>query len=240
MAAYNGARFIEAQLHSILSQIGAEDEIVIVDDGSVDDTVHRIESVEDPRIRLLTHERNEGVAATFEDALRDATGDVLFLCDDDDVWAPTKVEQVVREFSAHPDAQIVTTRTALIDERGEPLPDSRINRFGKFVPGFWRNVVMNHYQGSAMAIRASLLGQVLPFPRHKSFLHDVWIGTRNDAARGKTIFINEPLLFYRRHDGNASGRHPLLRQARMRIELLLAHLARTFQFTSPFERSRTL
>jgi len=240
MAAYDGARFIEAQLHSILSQIAESDEIVIVDDGSIDDTVSRIHALRDPRIRLLAHRHNQGVAAAFEDALRHATGDILFLCDDDDIWAPTKVEQVLREFSAHPDVQIVITRTALIDEHGGPLPDSRINRFGKFVPGFWRNIVMNHYQGSAMAIRASLLGRVLPFPRFKSFLHDVWIGTRNDATGGKTLFIDEPLLFYRRHNGNASHAHSLLRRGRLRIELLLAHLSRSLPFARPFGRSKIL
>jgi GT2 family glycosyltransferase len=239
MTAYNGARFIEAQLHSVLSQIAENDEIVVVDDGSIDDTVARIARVHDPRIRLLAHEQNEGVAAGFEDALRHATGDILFLCDHDDIWAPTKAEEVLREFSAHPEAQIVITRAALIDEHGAPLPDSRINRYGKFVPGFWRNVAMNHYQGSAMAIRASLLGRVLPFPRHKRFQHDVWMGTRNDAAGGKTVFIDKPLLYYRRHDGNLSRRHRSIRLVLVRIELLLAHLSRLLVSGSSLRYSRT-
>lgn len=238
MAAYNGARFIEAQLHSILPQLADDDEIVIVDDGSDDDTISRVAGVHASRIRLLTHERNEGVAATFEDALRHATGDILFLCDDDDAWAPNKVERVLQEFSADPDVQIVTTRAALIDEHGAPLPDSRVNRFGRFVPGFWRNVMMNHYQGSAMAIRASLLGRVLPFPRHRAFLHDVWIGTRNEATGGRTVFIEEPLLYYRRHGSNASRRHPLLRLIRVRFELLLAHLSRSLLSAALLGRSR--
>jgi GT2 family glycosyltransferase len=224
MAAYNGARFISAQIASILPQLAPDDEIVIVDDGSQDDTVARINEMRDSRIRLYAHEKNEGVVATFEDALRCATGNILFLSDDDDLWAPTKVERVLQEFERHPEAQVVASRVALIDEQGDRLPDARVNRYGAFQPGFWRNVIKNHYQGSAMAIRASLLGKILPFPRGKLFLHDVWIGTRNRAHGGKAAFIDEPLVYYRRHSQNASQRHDPLRLLRVRVNLLIAHM----------------
>ena len=224
MAAYNGARFIGAQLASILPQLAPDDEIVIVDDGSQDDTVARISEMHNGRIRLFKHERNEGVVATFEDALRCATGNILFLSDDDDLWAPNKVERVLKEFERNPQAQVVASRVALIDEHGDLLPDGRVNRYGVFQPGFWRNIVKNHYQGSAMAVRASFLGRVLPFPRGKLFLHDAWIGTRNEAHGGKTVFIGEPLVYYRRHSQNASQRHDPLRLLRVRINLLIAHM----------------
>lgn len=230
MAAYNGGAFVVAQLESMLSQLKATDQVVIVDDGSTDDTIQRIADVGDPRVRVLRHERNLGVVATFEDALRSATGDILFLCDDDDVWAPTKAGRFLEVFRSRPDVQIATSRVRMIDEAGRPLADSRINREGRFLPGFWRNVFMNHYQGSAMAIRALLLGQILPFPARRSFLHDAWIGTRNELLGGKTAFINEDLLFYRRHSNNASRRKPLVRQIQTRVELLLAHVAYAVRF----------
>ena len=90
---------------------------------------------------------------------------------------------------------------------------------------------MNHYQGSAMAIRASLLGRVLPFPERKAFLHDAWIGTRNELLGGKVAFVDEDLLYYRRHFQNASRTKSLLRQIHTRIDLLLAHLAYGFRST---------
>lgn len=76
-----------------------------------------------------------------------------------------------------------------------------------------------------MAIRASFLGQVLPFPRARMFLHDAWIGTRNEALGGRTSFIDEPLTYYRRHAQNLSRTYGLVKQIQMRIELLLAHFA---------------
>lgn len=231
MAAYNGEAFVQAQLGSILSQLEAGDEIVIVDDRSTDETLNHIEQVRDPRIRLYRHEANRGVVSTFEDALRSATGDILFLCDDDDLWAPTKVTRFMELFDRRSDVEIVTSRVRLMDESDRPLPDSRINRQGRFLPGFWRNLYQNHYQGSAMAIRASLLGRVLPFPLRGSFLHDAWIGTRNDWLGGKAAFINEDLLFYRRHLKNASRTKSIGGQIQTRIDLLLAHIGYWFRAT---------
>jgi GT2 family glycosyltransferase len=231
MAAYNGEAYVEAQLRSILLQLKATDEVIIVDDVSKDQTVARISEFADPRIRLLRHQKNLGVVATFEDALRSATGDILFLCDDDDLWAPSKARCFVELFRQRPDVEIVTSRVRMIDQNDCPLPDSRINREGRFLPGFWRNLYKNHYQGSAMAIRASLLGRVLPFPARKAFLHDAWIGTRNDLLGGKAAFIDEDLLFYRRHLNNASRTKSLLRQIQTRIELLLAHIGYGFHST---------
>ena len=231
MAAYNGGPFVDAQLRSILTQLGPNDEIVVVDDGSKDDTVQRVQQLGDARIRLLRHEKNAGVLATFEDALRCASGEILFLADDDDVWAPTKVRRFREVFASDPQVGVVSSRVRLIDEHDRPLPDSRINRRGRFRSGFWPNLYMNHYQGSAMAVRASLLGRVLPFPAQDSFLHDAWIGTRNDLLGGKAVFIDEDLLYYRRHSTNASRTKPLVRQLQTRVDLLIAHLRYALMFS---------
>jgi glycosyltransferase involved in cell wall biosynthesis len=237
MAAYNGARFIDAQLTTISIQLKEDDEIVIVDDASTDDTAMRIERLGDPRIRLLQHQRNAGVVATFEDALRSANGNILFLSDDDDLWAPTKVQRFLQTFAARPEADIVLSRVRLIDEYDQPLPNSRINRQGRFLSGFWRNLYVNHYQGSAMAIRASLLGNVLPFPSGRSFLHDAWIGTRNDLMGGSVVFLDEDLLYYRRHLKNASRTKSLLDQLQTRLDLLLAHIVYAVKTSGRFTGS---
>ena len=237
LAAYNGGEFVEQQMQSILAQLKPHDEVVIVDDCSIDDTLKRIAGIGDARIRLLRHEQNAGVVATFEDALRSASGDILFLSDDDDVWAPTKVARFLDSFESRPDAGIVQSRVRMIDEKDRPIPDSRVNRYGRFYPGFWRNLFINHYQGSAMALRASLLGRVLPFPACKSFLHDAWIGTRNDLVGGRFVFIDEDLLFYRRHGNNASRAKSSLQKIRTRAELLLAHLVHPFLLSPRIARN---
>jgi GT2 family glycosyltransferase len=232
MAAFNGSRFIDAQLNSILPQLDKRDEVVVVDDCSNDDTVARIAAFKDPRVRFSKHMQNTGVVATFEDALRSATGEIFFLCDDDDIWAPTKVQSFLSVFSSRPSVGLVTSRVRVIDEEGRHLQDSRINRFGRFLPGFWQNVFRNHYQGSAMAIRASLLERVLPFPNYKSLQHDAWIGTRNEIGDSEAAFIDEELLFYRRHTQNASRAKTRWDQLRTRMDLLVAHISRAMHLTA--------
>ena len=223
MAAYNGARYIKTQLTSILSQLDRTDELIIVDDHSSDSTVEVILQLGDPRVRLYRHDTNKGVVITFEEALLRATGDILFLCDDDDVWAPQKVDRFLEAFARDPSAQLVISRVRVIDEFGIEYSDERLGRGGKAAPGFWQNIFANHYQGSAMAIRASFLGSIVPFPRKKAFLHDVWIGTRNDLLGGKTVYLNEELLLYRRHSTNATRAKSLSQKFRTRWDLLLAH-----------------
>lgn len=172
----------------------------------------------------MRHAVNRGVVQTFEDALRSASGEVLFLCDDDDLWVPDKVEKVLRVFADDPETVLVSTGLSLIDEAGAPLADGDFLKHRRFRPGFVANVLRNQFQGSAMAFRASLLSDILPFPKGRTFLHDVWIGTRAALAGRKTVFLNEPLLLYRRHGNNYSRRMSPVRQLRLRLELLAAHL----------------
>jgi hypothetical protein len=188
--------------------------------------------MQDGRIHLILHTANQGVVATFEDALRRATGDILFLSDDDDIWVENKVKRYLEVFHARPDVQIVTSRVRLIDDDGNPYTDDGILRKGEFFAGFWRNVYKNHYQGSAMAMRASLLERVLPFPVRPAFLHDLWIGTRNAIAGGKTVCLEEELLFYRRHSNNFTRRLSPWNQLRKRVELLWAHASYAFRSRS--------
>jgi glycosyltransferase involved in cell wall biosynthesis len=226
MAAYNGERYVEDQLRSILHQLHAQDEVIVVDDASKDRTRDIIRSFNDDRIRLVEHPRNCGVVATFEDAIRNATGDILFLADDDDIWAPNKVERIVEMFLKHPEAQIVASRISIIDEQGLPSLDMCYNNRKVFCSSFWKNILRNHFQGSAMAFRSSLLNAVLPFPKHVGFLHDQWIGTRNAISGGPAVFIEEPLLFYRRHSQNFSKKMHRSQQVKVRLQLLWAHISR--------------
>jgi glycosyltransferase involved in cell wall biosynthesis len=84
VATYQGERFVAAQLQSILTQLSDGDEVIIVDDHSMDTTCERIVALGDSRIRLIRHDANRGVAESFEEAISQASGDVIFLSDQDD------------------------------------------------------------------------------------------------------------------------------------------------------------
>lgn len=228
IAAYNGELFAKEQIYSILQQLSREDEIVIIDDASTDKTRDVILSFNDERIRLLTHKYNVGVLASFEDAIRISRGEIIFLSDQDDIWAPDKVRIVLEAFSMDPGVTLVASDAKVIGHDGtEVLPSYYAHR-GVFSSGVINNLWRCKYLGCTMAFRSSKLPHILPFPRQFSALrncHDIWIGMRNSLSGGKTLYIDRPLVLYRRHGGNVSRKMRLFSQMKVRIYLLLALLS---------------
>ena len=198
MATYKGAIYIEKQLDSILSQLSSDDEIVVSDDGSKDETIRIIENLGDGRLKVYKNTGNHGVVPNFENALRHAKGDIIFFSDQDDIWAENKVEVMVKALE---DADLVV-HDALIMDKDDNVSD--VNYYSLRPPhvGFWKNLYKNCFVGSCMAFRASLLPKVLPFPKHILW-HDMWIGLMASKI-GRVKFIDDKLLYYRRHGDNAS------------------------------------
>ena len=221
MAMYNGAAFVRPQVESILAQLGAHDELVIVDDASEDDSPRILQSVKDPRLHAHRNERNLGVLQTFERALNLARGEILFLSDHDDVWLPGKVAKTLEVFASHPGVTMVASDALLIDDEGRTLNESFFSVRGRFSGGFIRNFVKNKYLGCTLSFRRIMLRRFLPIP-HDVPMHDIWFGLLNEIY-GETCFIDEPLVAYRRHRSNAS---PLIHRGPGQILLWRARLAK--------------
>jgi glycosyltransferase involved in cell wall biosynthesis len=202
MATYNGERFIRRQLQTVLPQIGGDDELVLVDDASTDHTLGVVESFGDSRIRIFRNAENLGVDATFERALGLARGEGLFLCDQDDIWYPEKIERVMEVFYTNSDVTLVISDARIIGAEGEEISPSYFGVRGAFAPGVVANIIKSKFLGCAMAVRSCMRERFLPFPA-KLPGHDMWIGVVNEVY-GKTFFMNEPLIAYRRHGGNIS------------------------------------
>jgi glycosyltransferase involved in cell wall biosynthesis len=217
MATYNGERFIHEQLASVLCQLGDNDEIVIVDDASTDNTIAIIQSFGDRRIRILKQTHNSGVLQTFGRALKEARGEIIFLADQDDVWRGDKISKFKDAFAASSDLSLVLSDCSIIDADG--IITAERFQSGKFHASALYNIVRNRYLGCSMAFRRSVLNYCLPFPPDVP-MHDMWIGIVNQLT-GKTGFLDEPLMCYRRHDGNASPRQhaPVMQMIRWRWAL---------------------
>jgi glycosyltransferase involved in cell wall biosynthesis len=224
MAAYNGELYITEQLQSILSQLAAEDEVIVVDDASSDATRQCVRSLRDGRIRLIEHGMNMGVSHTFEDAIRAASSSIVFLSDQDDLWKSRKVEVILDAFQANPAVTLVATDTAIIDSEGNLLSASYFSGKGEFRPGLCANLVRNRFGGCTMAFRAELIREILPLPHKYDVLHDIWIGVRNSLSGHRSLYIPEALVLNRRHSSTATGKTPLTiyRRVRNRLDLLLA------------------
>ncbi len=173
--------------------------------------------------RLRIAASREGIVSTFEHAIRSASGDILFLCDQDDVWPPDKVSRVTRVFCERPDVSLVVTNLRTIDENGRmadssSVTDGRRHFDARLLP----NLFSNRFQGSTMAFRSSVIRGVLPFPRGCHLLHDAWIGVRSTIAGGKCYYLDEELLLYRRHSNNASQPLNMVDKLLKRLRLITA------------------
>jgi glycosyltransferase involved in cell wall biosynthesis len=205
MAAFQGEKFIAAQLASILVQLSEADEVIVVDDCSADRTRDVVRRLADSRVRLLEHAVNQGVTKTFEDALTQATGEVIFLSDQDDLWAADKVQSILDIFQSKRDVVVAASNAALIGPSGQPLGPSYYQLRGQFRSGLLSNLIRCKFLGCTMAFRSELLPKVLPFPRTFQVLHDLWIGSVNSLTGGRTFFLDQNLVLYRRHPDSVTA-----------------------------------
>ena len=225
MATYNGAAFIREQIESILSQLGPEDELIVSDDGSYDETIEIIKEYKDKRLVLVSpNRRKKGPAFNFENALKQAKGEILFLSDQDDIWMPNKVE-ILCEKLEH--ADLVFSDAFIIDRNGEKHKE----HFCSLTPiqNVFENLLFNPYFGATMAFKRRVLEKALPFPAYIP-MHDQWLGVIAHYYFS-TAFVNKQLISYRRHGMNASccaekSNNNILMKIMFRFRIGLAFLLR--------------
>jgi len=198
MATYNGGKFIFHQIESILAQLSIDDELIISDDGSTDDTITIAKSFNDPRVKFFLNGRRRGPVGNFENALSKASGDIIFLADQDDKWLENKIR---KHLKLHAEYDLVISDARIVNEFGEIIGNSFFEERGS-KPGLINNLVKNSYHGCCMSFNRKILNQALPFPPN-IHMHDWWIGLVAEL-KGKTHFCSDRLINYVRHQGNAS------------------------------------
>lgn len=199
LATYNGARYLQKQIESIVSQLSGEDELVISDDGSTDGTADIVASFRDPRIRFLENSGRHGVNGNFENALSHAAGDIIFLSDQDDVWVPGKVKVCLQRLET---CDCVVHDVFITDGNLNIVSESFF-RERHCREGFWHNWMRNGYLGCAMAFRKEVLEDVLPIPERLPVWHDIWIGSICDL-KYRLRFDPFKGSYFRRHELTAS------------------------------------
>jgi len=226
MATYNGARYVAAQLTSILDQLGADDEVVVVDDASTDDTVERLRELGDPRIRVVEAPHNRGYVATFAQALGLASRDVVLLADQDDVWVAGRVDLMVGGLAQ---GEVVAANLGTLDgpaairgpygQRDWRLRSDQSRQHVRNVLGILAG--NRPYYGCAMGVRRSSLERVLPFPGFLTESHDLWIALYGNVARS-IVHLDDRTVLRRFHGENVTPDRPrgLVQVARSRLLLL--------------------
>ncbi len=206
LCTYNGERFIEAQLNSILNQSRLPDEVIVCDDGSTDNTVDIVRGVSlsyPGIVRVYKNNVNLGCVKNFEQAIRRAGGSVIFLSDQDDVWFRDKIKVMCAPFTENRGIGLVYSDALITDmalqHRGSTLFKRRRNLRLNMVRSARQLIKGVGINGCTMAFRSALKEFALPVCR--GWGHDHWIAFIAHAVTGVQP-ISKPLMFYRRHGGN--------------------------------------
>ena len=121
MTTYNGEKYLKSQIESILNQLPADSELIINDDQSTDNTLNIIKQFNDSRIDLEVNINNLGYILNFSRCIGRSTGEIVFLADQDDIWEPTRVSDVIKLFDKY---DLVINDCTLINEKGETILES--------------------------------------------------------------------------------------------------------------------
>lgn len=202
LAAYNGEKYIAEQLNSVLKQLSLQDEVVISVDPSKDATkqICLDKAAHDSRIKVLDG-KGQGLIKNFENAVKSCTGDIIMLCDQDDIWLDGKTDRVKEEFQ-NSDILLCMHNARVVDGDLNTENESFFSVRGTGT-GIVKNIIKNTYMGCCMAFRNEAKKYILPFPDNLP-MHDQWIGLVCEK-RGKVSLIDEPLILYRRHSDNVSS-----------------------------------
>lgn len=200
MATYKGAPFVEEQIASILAELGADDELVVVDDASPDGTAAVIGGIEDPRIRLVRAPSNRGYVRTFEEAVRLSRGEYIFLSDQDDIWIPGRVELMLTALSDH---QVVASNFDMLGGGPRPwIPRLRSSDSRRHLANLAAILIgYRAYYGCGMAFRRDAAKYFTPVPAYVRESHDLWLAICGNVA-GSVAHLDESTLYRRLHEEN--------------------------------------
>lgn len=198
---FNRAHLITRALRSVLTQTFTAWEVIVVDDGSEDDTEAVIRSLRDPRIRYCRQPENRGQSAARNRGMGEARGEFIAFLDSDDDWLPEKLELQVARFRELPDTVglLYTGSQTLAD--GAPsetfIPSHRGSIYGELLE---RNVV---HGTSGIMIRRAVVERVGYFDERFPAIedYDYWLRV---SARYEIDFISAPLFRY--HDAVSAER----------------------------------
>ena len=202
---YKGERYIADAIQSVLEQSYQHYEMIIVNDGSPDNSRNKIEPyLHLPKLKYLEQE-NKGVSAARNLAIRHASGELVAFLDHDDLWLPDKLQTQVTYWRQHPEVGLVHSNYRNIATDGSPLPDMRSPRWPTDVEGdcFKELFIRNRIAMVTTIVSMKALEQVGAFNESIRGAEDyeLWLRIAHAFPVG---YVPEVLALYRVHDTNAS------------------------------------
>lgn len=201
MATYNGGAFLREQLDSLSSQTRRPDELVITDDQSTDNTLAIAQDFSKSApftVRIECNSHRLGITNNFSKALSLCTGELIMLCDQDDIWMPEKIAVLEQIAHQNSDKACFVSDAALADETLVPSGASKREQI--LASGLPEEAMV---MGCCATFRRELMQLLLPIPMDPQGF-DGWLVHFSDLMN-KTLRLDLQLQLYRRHDNNASN-----------------------------------
>lgn len=209
MATYNGLEYISEQLDSLKNQTLLPDEVLIFDDKSTDGTYEYIlKYIENHNLynwNVYRNEENKGYSLNFSGAIEAAQGDLIFLCDQDDIWYTNKIEKMVEIMESN-------EKIALLASNVHPIYNGRKPQKVHYQK-YWGNLIKINRKASW--IKPARPGCTMCFRKElktyyreicsKEYPHDCLLWGIS-VLQGNAYIYNHDTIDFRRHDSNASSR----------------------------------
>jgi len=232
VAAHNHAHFLSECLFSVKAQTCKDYELIVVDNGSTDNTREVVDNLAWDKLRYHYQQDTGSVAGPRNTGIRLAKGKYVAFLDSDDFWYPQKLERVIRVLKDHPEVDIISHAMFQREEGKEKILMNvgplRKNMFAFLLGG-------NRLLGSATVVKKDVLCEMQGFNERKDFVHaedyDLWL--KIAYSNGNFFFISQPLGEYRVHASNLS--HDFAAVFRHEINVLNAHI-KNFKSRIPFRR----
>ncbi len=199
MCTYNGERFLDDQVNSILNQDYSNFELIIVDDVSNDNTWLKLKDWQhkSEKIKIFQNKMNVGYNKNFENAIPRALGSFIAISDQDDIWLPKKISKTMKAFS---NPEIILAHSKSVRLQANELKYYKADLHYHFNGNDTRKLFFfNQVMGHDMIFKKELVPQILPIPERMSY--DWWIAVVA-TCYGSIAGVDEYLVHHRIHDHN--------------------------------------
>jgi glycosyltransferase involved in cell wall biosynthesis len=205
MPTHNGAAFVAASIHSLLAQSFGDFELIVVDDGSTDDTLDVLAGIADPRLTVIASPVNLGPIHARNRAFAAARGRYIAALDQDDLCRPERLARQVAYLDCHSEVVLVATATSTLE--GERSRFEPVVRHTSPALIDWLLLTRNPLVWSSVMFRAEPARTLDPFTRPDRLYAEDFDLYRRLRPFGAIARIDEDLVTYREHPGGASKRY---------------------------------
>lgn len=211
MTTYNGEKYLQEQIESILNQTYTNIQLIISDDCSQDETKEILKKYKNhPQVKIYYQEHNLGYVKNFEFLIKHVEHNLYMMSDQDDIWLPQKIEKTYKKMCDEK-ADLVFTDLEIVDENAKTISKSfnkemkKAHKINKTIGTNKFEYLYNNITGCTILTKKELIDKILPFPENtKYIIHDSWIGLIT-SFNGKISYLEEPTILYRQHTNNQVG-----------------------------------